>query len=189
VERRPTCHAPLIPSTPASMEAPARMDPWDTGRCKCPPMFDGPECQQTKHSFGGQGYAWFPPIKQCFQSRISLEFLSESPSGLLLFNGPLGLVQPGEQEDFIAIVLSINHGSGTLTLQLPPKATINDRRWHRLDIISDGKLVQLILDQCGGVPVNEMEGVGGEARKIDESGCRAAGETPGNQRYEITCRC
>uniref|UniRef100_A0A3Q2DDS1 Si:dkey-22o22.2 n=1 Tax=Cyprinodon variegatus TaxID=28743 RepID=A0A3Q2DDS1_CYPVA len=72
-------------------------------RCMCPPMFDGPECQQTKHSFGGQGYAWFPAIKPCFQSRISLEFLSESANGLLLYNGPLGLTQPGEQEDFIAV--------------------------------------------------------------------------------------
>ncbi|XP_017279259.1 neural-cadherin [Kryptolebias marmoratus] len=159
-------------------------------RCNCPPMLDGPECQQTKHSFGGQGYAWFPPIKPCFQSHISIEFLAESANGLLLYNGPLGLVHSGEQEDFIAVelrnggpVLSINHGSGTLTLQLTPKTTINDRRWHRLDIISDGKVVQLVLDQCGGVALNELEGVGGEVREIDESGCRAAGETPGNQRY------
>lgn len=36
--------------------------------------------------------------------------------------------------------LNINHGSGTLTLQLPPKSTVTDRRWHRLDIISDGKV-------------------------------------------------
>lgn len=34
--------------------------------------------------------------------------------------------------------------------------------------------VQLILDQCGGVAVNELE--------TDESSCRAAGETPGNQK-------
>lgn len=71
--------------------------------CKCPPMFDGPECQQTKHSFGGQGYAWFPPIKPCFQSHISVEFLAESANGLLLYNGPLGLAHSGEQEDFIAL--------------------------------------------------------------------------------------
>lgn len=66
-------------------------------------MFDGPECQQTKHSFGGQGYAWFPPIMPCFQSHISLEFLAESANGLLLYNGPLGPAQSGEQEDFIAV--------------------------------------------------------------------------------------
>ncbi|KAM7421623.1 hypothetical protein PAMA_015666 [Pampus argenteus] len=171
-------------------------------RCKCPPMFDGPECQQTKHSFGGQGYAWFPPIMPCFQSHISLEFLAESANGLLLYDGPLGPAHSGEQEDFIAIgkqkltlssshpelrngvpALSINHGSGTLTLQLPPKSTVTDRRWHRLDIISDGKAVQLVLDQCGGTAVNELEGVGGDVQETDESGCRASGETPGNQRY------
>ncbi|XP_044062896.1 neural-cadherin [Siniperca chuatsi] len=159
-------------------------------RCKCPPMFDGPECQQTKHSFGGQGYAWFPPIMPCFQSHISLEFLAESANGLLLYNGPLGPAHSGEQEDFIAVelrngvpALSINHGSGTLTLQLPPKSTVTDRRWHHLDIISDGKAVQLILDQCGGVAANELEGVGTHTQEMDESGCRAAGETPGNQRY------
>lgn len=37
-------------------------------------------------------------------------------------------------------VLSVNHGSGTLTLQLSARATVTDRRWHHLDIISDGKV-------------------------------------------------
>ncbi|CAL8258805.1 unnamed protein product [Boreogadus saida] len=110
-------------------------------RCKCPPMYDGPECQQTKHTFGGQGYAWFPPIRPCFQSHISLEFLAQSANGLLLYNGPLGAAHPGEPEDFIAI--------GQYT----------DRRWHRLDVLSDGKVVQLLLDQCGGALVNEVEGL------------------------------
>ncbi|KAI3360563.1 hypothetical protein L3Q82_002284 [Scortum barcoo] len=80
-------------------------------RCKCPPMFDGPECQQTKHSFGGQGYAWFPPIRLCFQSRVSLEFLAESANGLLLYNGPLGPARAGEQEDFIAVGISASKSS------------------------------------------------------------------------------
>ncbi len=66
-------------------------------------MFDGPECQQTKRSFGGQGYAWFPPIMPCFRSHISLELLAESANGLLLYNGPLGSAHSEEQEDFIAI--------------------------------------------------------------------------------------
>uniref|UniRef100_UPI003AAF7EDE neural-cadherin n=1 Tax=Centroberyx gerrardi TaxID=166262 RepID=UPI003AAF7EDE len=159
-------------------------------RCVCPPLFDGPECQQTKHSFGGQGYAWFPPIMPCFRSHVSLEFLAESANGLLLYDGPLGPAHSGEQEDFIAIelrngvpALSINHGSGTLTLQLPPKATATDRRWHRLDVISDGKAVQLILDQCGGAVVSELEGVGSDGLEMDQSGCKASGETPGNHRY------
>lgn len=66
-------------------------------------MFDGPECQQTKHSFLGNGYAWFPPIRPCFQSHISLEFITEAANGLLFYNGPIGTPQPGEKEDFIAL--------------------------------------------------------------------------------------
>lgn len=77
-------------------------------RCNCPPMFDGPECQQTKRSFAGGGYAWFPPIMPCFHSHISLEFLAESANGLLLYDGPLGPAHSAEQEDFIAIGWSLS---------------------------------------------------------------------------------
>lgn len=66
-------------------------------------MFDGPQCQQTKRSFGGGGYAWLPPIRPCFRSRVSLEFLAESADGLLLYDGPLNSAHPGEPQDFIAI--------------------------------------------------------------------------------------
>lgn len=49
-------------------------------------------------------------------------------------------------------------------------------------IVDCVQAVQLILDQCRGVVVNEPEGVKGDAEGEDESGCRAAGETPGNLR-------
>uniref|UniRef100_A0A8C7LXV5 Si:dkey-22o22.2 n=1 Tax=Oncorhynchus kisutch TaxID=8019 RepID=A0A8C7LXV5_ONCKI len=152
-------------------------------RCKCPPMFDGPECQQTKHTFRGQGYAWFPPIRLCFQSHISLEFITESANGLLLYNGPLGPAQAGEQEDYIALelrngvpTLSISHGSGSLTLQLPARSTVTDRRWHRLDIVSDGKVQT--YSQNGW-----EERMVGDWGITDQSGCKASGKTPGNLRF------
>ncbi|KAI1885496.1 hypothetical protein AGOR_G00204290 [Albula goreensis] len=159
-------------------------------RCKCLPMFEGPECQQTKHTFHGHGYAWFPPIRPCFQSHISVEFITESANGLLLYNGPMGPLTAGDQEDFIVLelrngvpALTVNHGSGTLTLQLPAAASITDRRWHRLDITSDGKTVQLVLDRCAGVTGNEVEGPGAEVLETDQSICRASGETPGAERF------
>lgn len=37
-------------------------------------------------------------------------------------------------------MLSINHGSGTLTLRLEAAPAVTDHRWHRLDITSDGKV-------------------------------------------------
>lgn len=72
-------------------------------RCHCPPQFDGPDCQQTRLRFLGNGYAWFPPIRPCFDSHLSLEFMTEEDDGLLLYTGPLATLLPGEAEDFIAI--------------------------------------------------------------------------------------
>lgn len=77
----------------------------DALRCRCPPLLDGPECQQTRRSFGGRGYAWFPPLGPCFHSHLSLEFLADSADGLLLYNGPLGPLgrQSHQPEDFLAL--------------------------------------------------------------------------------------
>ncbi|XP_069777942.1 neural-cadherin isoform X2 [Narcine bancroftii] len=159
-------------------------------RCQCDPMFDGPECQQTRYTFKENGYAWFPPIKSCFKSVISLEFLTETADGLVLYNGPLSHIHPGEPEDFIALELrsgvpslSINHGSGPLRLQLPPSVIVADRHWHRLDIISDGKRVKIILDQCIGAAVNEKEGTGRGSSEMDHDVCEISGETPGEARF------
>lgn len=72
-------------------------------RCQCPAQFEGPECQQNKHSFYGNGYAWFPPMMPCFESHVSLEFITDVVDGLLLYSGPLAQLQAWDHEDFMAI--------------------------------------------------------------------------------------
>lgn len=72
-------------------------------RCHCPPQFDGPDCQQTRLSFLGNGYAWLPPIRPCFESHLSLEFMTGEDDGLLLYAGPLATLLPGDSEDYMAI--------------------------------------------------------------------------------------
>lgn len=72
-------------------------------RCHCPPQFDGPDCQQTRLSFLGNGYAWLPPIRPCFDSHLSLEFMTDEDDGLLLYAGPLTTLLPGDTEDYMAI--------------------------------------------------------------------------------------
>lgn len=72
-------------------------------RCQCPAQFEGPECQQNKHSFRGNGYAWFPPMMPCFESHVSLEFITDVDDGLLLYSGPLAQLQAWDHEDFMAI--------------------------------------------------------------------------------------
>ncbi|XP_035376990.1 neural-cadherin [Electrophorus electricus] len=159
-------------------------------RCQCPAQFEGPECQQTKHSFHGNGYAWFSPIRPCFESHLTLEFITEVADGLLLYSGPLAQLQPWEPEDFMAIelidgtpTLKINHGSGTLVLQLPGNVNVADRRWHRLDVRSNSKDVGFTLDRCTGATVMEMEGVGSWLTTEDHTSCEVTGVTPNLDRH------
>ncbi|XP_061620755.1 neural-cadherin [Phyllopteryx taeniolatus] len=159
-------------------------------RCQCPAQLEGPECQQNKRSFRGNGYAWFPPMTPCFESHVSLEFITEVPDGLLLYSGPLAQLQAWDHEDFMALelidgtpTLKINHGSGTVVLQLPGNVNVADRRWHRLDIRSNSKEVRLTLDRCSGAAVMEMEGLGSWLTTEDHSSCEATGTTPNTDRY------
>ncbi|KAM6977861.1 LOW QUALITY PROTEIN: neural-cadherin [Aplochiton taeniatus] len=159
-------------------------------RCKCQAQYEGPECQQTKHSFHGNGYAWFPPLTPCFESHVALEFITEEPDGLLLYSGPLAQLLPWDQEDFMAMeliggtpTLKINHGSGTLVLQLPGNVNVADRRWHRLDVRSNSKEVRFTLDRCAGAMVTEMEGVGTWLTREDQTSCEVIGVTPNTDRH------
>ncbi|CAF98271.1 unnamed protein product, partial [Tetraodon nigroviridis] len=126
------------------------MDTKNGYRCHCPPQFDGPDCQQTRLSFLGNGYAWLPPIRPCFDSHLSLEFMTDEDDGLLLYAGPLATLLPGDTEDYMAIELiggtpslKMNHGSGTLVLQLNHNIGVANGRWHRLDVRSNSKLYDL----------------------------------------------
>ncbi|XP_068169742.1 neural-cadherin-like [Antennarius striatus] len=159
-------------------------------RCHCPPQFDGPDCQQTGISFLGNGYAWFPPIRPCFDSHLSLEFMTEEEDVLLLYAGPLATLLPGDAEDYMAIELisgtpslKINHGSGTLVLQLTNNIGVADRRWHRLDVKSNSKEVRFTLDRCSSAIIMETEGVDSWAMTEDRSSCEIRGVTPNRDKY------
>ncbi|XP_042642142.1 neural-cadherin-like isoform X2 [Tyto alba] len=156
-------------------------------RCKCSANFHGPDCQQTKHSFRGHGYAWFPPLKPCFESRISLEFITEVTDGLLLYYGPVTQGPPEERQDFIALELSggipsltVSHSSGKHFLQLSRKVNVADRHWHNIKIINDGKKVKLILDHCVNVSARDKDSVT-KISQVDLSACEASEETVGSQ--------
>ena len=55
----------------------------------CPAGFDGPRCQQTRHSFDGSGWAWYKPLSTCAVGKLSIEFATEAEDGLLLYAGPM----------------------------------------------------------------------------------------------------
>ncbi|XP_009947990.1 PREDICTED: neural-cadherin-like [Leptosomus discolor] len=159
-------------------------------RCLCPASFHGPDCQQTKHSFHGNGYAWFRPIRPCFESSLSLEFITVVPDGLLLYSGPLSHPEPGSTENFIAIelsrgipVLKMSHGSGFVMLQFPSHLNVADKKWHQLEVRTNGQDVRFILDHCSAAVVSEIEGVGKWLSTEDRTNCEVFGSVPQRARY------
>ncbi|RMC09032.1 hypothetical protein DUI87_14036 [Hirundo rustica rustica] len=158
--------------------------------CLCPASFHGPDCQQTKHSFHGNGYAWFRPIRPCFESSLSLEFITVVPDGLLLYSGPLSNPEPGSTENFIAIelssgipVLKMSHGSSSVVLRFPSHLNVADKKWHRLEVRTNGQDVRFTLDRCSAAAVSEIEGVGRWLSTEDRTNCEVLASVPRSTRY------
>ena len=126
--------------------------------CDCPEGFDGPRCQQLRHSFNGTGYALYKQLEQCEKSRTSIEILTNKSEGLIFYNGPQTELDQGDPKDFILLELTggvprlrINHGTGELALTIEgsnPKL-LNDGTWHRIDIFRQKKVTIVCLNANG----------------------------------------
>ncbi|KAK6174384.1 hypothetical protein SNE40_017672 [Patella caerulea] len=161
-------------------------DDWKGISCKCPIGYDGPRCQGTHRGFDGNSYALFKPFEQCKDSITSIDIITQQEDGLIFYNGPDSQLGPDEPTDFISLelikgypLLRIDHGTGELRLQINGRnkdgavrlQALNDGKWHHIDIIRDGRNVQLIVDRCEVVErKNEIA--------IDDEACRKFGETP-----------
>ncbi|PVD20719.1 hypothetical protein C0Q70_18878 [Pomacea canaliculata] len=160
--------------------------------CLCLSGYDGPRCQQLRHSFDGKSYAMYPTLEQCEDGQTSIEFITTQSDGLLLYNGPKVTPPADQPPDFISLelrggfpVLMIDHGSGSTTLTVDGKnangnaviSTLADGKWHRIDIIRTGKHVEMIVDFC------EIAAAKSGGGTLDDRPCRATGNTPGTYSF------
>ena len=67
------------------------------------PGFDGGRCQQTHIGFPGDGWAWLATFPSCGYAHISLEFLTERDNSVLLYSGPMSVINNGK------IIYLFNH--------------------------------------------------------------------------------
>lgn len=56
--------------------------------CDCPLRFDGPRCQQLRHSFNGDSWAQYKTLPQCGNGTTSIEVITVQSDGIILYNGP-----------------------------------------------------------------------------------------------------
>ena len=79
--------------------------------CQCPEGFAGPNCELVSATFTGNSYALFPSLPLVASGRVSLDFITEQTSGLLLYIGRF-------DQDSDALTLSIIDGYLTLMASL-----------------------------------------------------------------------
>ena len=107
-----------------------------------PFVFNIPRCSFSltlqEHFFYASDLSCFPVIQICMRI-FSCRYNNDPLSLSLSLSVCLCLSPPSE---LIAGTpsLKINHGSGTLVLQLTNNIGVADRRWHRLDVRSNNKV-------------------------------------------------
>lgn len=57
--------------------------------CECGREYRGPECQSTTRTFKGNSFVWLEKLAVYERSFVSLQFLTGTANGLLLYQGPL----------------------------------------------------------------------------------------------------
>lgn len=158
--------------------------------CTCPEGYTGPRCQQTTVSFNGYGWAWYPAFDTCRDTHISLEFITNTTDGLILYNGPIVSPKPNEKvlSDFLSLEIEggyprclIDFGSGTLELLIRTKRPVNDGEWHRIDLFWDTENVRMVVDFCK--TANVTESLDGTVFELDDSTCQARGSIPPYNQY------
>lgn len=63
--------------------------PKGTVICECVRGFTGPHCEWATRTFYGSSYIWLEALTAYERSEVSMEFITKSANGLLMYQGPL----------------------------------------------------------------------------------------------------
>ncbi|XP_071179939.1 neural-cadherin-like isoform X3 [Mytilus edulis] len=164
-----------------------KKDYWNVLSCECSAGFDGPRCQSTRHGFDGTGYALYKPLEQCENSETSIEFITSSDNGLIMYNGPVS--DNFQPQDYMSLelaggypILKIDQGSGVQTLSINSNSLnggskLSDGKWHHINIRRRGKLITLTVDYCKDIAPT-TDGI-----VDDRSICEITMSTPGENMF------
>ncbi|CAF1075106.1 unnamed protein product, partial [Didymodactylos carnosus] len=130
----------------------------NTMKCSCPhgTLYNGERCQLTTVSFDGNGgYGWYKPLSTCSQWLLQLEFLTQSPNGTLLYNGPLNNQL---NQDYFSLQLvnghpsiELNFGTKAIRRYLKSSSYLADGKWHTIEIrqlSTIEHILEIIIDYC-----------------------------------------
>lgn len=157
--------------------------------CECGREYLGPECQSTTRTFKGNSYLWLNKLAAYQRSSISLQFMTDTANGLLLYQGPLYKGANNGLSDLIALYLVDGYAKLVIDLGPHPMAPLelymnkgdrlDDKTWHTVEVIRERKKVVLRIDKCSQSKIVEDYGQIVE----DRTSCEIEGEIWGSFVY------
>ena len=129
-------------------------------KCQCPDhsLYNGGDrCQLTSISFDGNGYGWYKPLTTCDRWMLSVEVLTQTANGSILYNGPLN--KKNQTEDFFALqllngqlLIDLNFGNGpSIRRHLKNSPNLADGKWHTIEIRQISTIdhtLEVLIDYC-----------------------------------------
>lgn len=123
-------------------------------RCVCPDGYDGPRCELLGIGFVGEGWALYPPLHACEESRLSFDLRPDKGDGLVFYIGPTRKKNYMGVQDFMALELSggyprllVDYGSGTVRVN-HSEIRLTDGNFHHIDITWNNMSIELEVDNC-----------------------------------------
>lgn len=157
--------------------------------CECGRDFRGPQCQSTTRTFKGNSYLWLEKLTAYERSTVSLQFMTGTADGLLLYQGPVSegsnnglpdVMAVMMVEGYIKLVLTLGpHPNAPLELYMNRGDRLDDRQWHTVEVIRELKKVTVRIDLCSKAQVTEDDGQVVENR----ASCEIEGEVWGSNIY------
>lgn len=129
-------------------------------KCMCPDqtLYNGGErCQLTSISFDGNGYGWYKPLTTCDKWMLSIEILTQTSNGSILYNGPLN--KRNQSDDYFSLqllngrlLIDLNFGSGeNIRRYLKTGSDLADGKWHTIEIRQISTIehtLEVLIDYC-----------------------------------------
>lgn len=119
-----------------------------------PKGYEGPNCQQISIGFAGNGWALYPPIDPCAETKISIELKPETENGLVMYIGPMTYMERLPISDFLALelvdgypILMVDYGTGAVRIH-HNYTKLETGRFHVVDIILTRNSAEMTVDHC-----------------------------------------
>ena len=117
-------------------------------KCICPTHTYGPRCKILHREFNSHrlpiksdtlgSWAWLPSLPTCSHLHLTLHIITRNMNGLILYASDPSVVS---YNPFLALQIArgrpqliLRHGSPGSTFTVTLNNTVNDHKWHRIDL-------------------------------------------------------